>query len=104
MQKTHQQLADETKYHLVEFRKENDYLPVVVASPSGEVKDNPKEAPDFLQYVMDNRVRLRKKKSQAFYTRKTHWYIKQKKMESIRNMDKVLFLILKKIISVYWIV
>ncbi|VVC40616.1 Ribosomal protein S5, N-terminal,Ribosomal protein S5 domain 2-type fold,Ribosomal protein S5, C- [Cinara cedri] len=87
-QKTHQQLADETKYHLVEFRKENDYLPVVVASPNGDVKTDPKEAPDFLQYVMDNKVRLRKKKFPPFYTKKTHWYIKEKKMETIRNMEK----------------
>lgn len=82
-------MADETNYHLVEFRKDNDYLPVVVASPKGPVKTDPKEAPDFLQYVMDNKVRLRKKKFPPFYTKKTHWYIKEKKMESIRNMDKV---------------
>uniref|UniRef100_A0A2S2NHX0 Small ribosomal subunit protein uS5m n=1 Tax=Schizaphis graminum TaxID=13262 RepID=A0A2S2NHX0_SCHGA len=87
-QKTHQQLADETNYHLVEFRKENDYLPVIVASPKGPVKTDPKEAPDFLQYVMDNKVRLRKKKSLPFYTKKTHWYIKEKKIETVRNMDK----------------
>lgn len=82
-------MADETNYHLVEFRKDNDFLPVVVASPKGPVKTDPKEAPDFLQYVMDNKVRLRKKKFPPFYTKKTHWYIKEKKMESIRNMDKV---------------
>lgn len=87
-QKTHQQLADETNYHVVEFRKENDYLPVVVASPKGLVKEDPKGAPDFQQYVMDNKVRLRKKKFPPFYTKKTHWYIKEKKMETIRNMDK----------------
>lgn len=89
LQKTHQQLADETNYHLVEFRKENDYLPVVVASPKGPVKEDSKSAPDFLQYVMDNKVKLRKKKFPPFYTKKSHWYIKEKKMETIRNMDKV---------------
>lgn len=82
-------MADETKYHLVEFRRENDYLPVVVASPKGTVNTDPKDAPDFLQYVMENKVRLRKKIFPPFYTKKTHWYIKQKKMETIRNMDKV---------------
>lgn len=82
-------MADETNYHLVEFRRENDYLPVVVASPNGFVKEDPKGAPDFQQYVMDNKIRLRKKKFPPFYTKKTHWYIKKKKMESIRNMDKV---------------
>jgi small subunit ribosomal protein S5 len=87
-QKTHQQLADETKFHLVEFRRENDYLPVIVASPKGSVRKDSKEAPDFLQYVMENKVRLRKKKFPPFYTKKTHWYIKEKKMETVRNMDK----------------
>lgn len=91
VQKTHQQLADETNFHLVEFRRENDYLPVIVASPKGPVKTDPKDAPDFLQYVMDNKVRLRKKILPPFYTKKSHWYIKQKKMETIRNMDKVYF-------------
>lgn len=73
----------------MEFRRENDYLPVIVASPTGSVNENPKEAPDFLQYVMDNKVRLRKKKFPPFYTRKTHWYIKEKKLETVRNIDKV---------------
>lgn len=82
-------MADETNYHLVEFRKENDFLPVIVASPKGPVKTDPKEAPDFLQYVMENKVRLRKKKYLPFYTKKTHWYIKEKKIETVRNMDKV---------------
>lgn len=38
-QKTHQALADEKGLHLVEMRKENDYYPRVVASPSdGKVR------------------------------------------------------------------
>ena len=28
-----QELADEKRLHLVEFREENDYFPLVVASP-----------------------------------------------------------------------
>lgn len=39
---------------------------------------------------MDNKVRLRKKKFPPFYTKKTHWYIKEKKIEVVRNMDKVI--------------
>jgi len=38
-QRTHQALADEKQLHLVEMRKENDYYPRVVASPSdGKVR------------------------------------------------------------------
>lgn len=38
-QRTHQALADEKRLHLVEMRKENDYFPRVVASPSdGKVR------------------------------------------------------------------
>jgi hypothetical protein len=33
-QETHAELADRTGYHVVEFRKECDKLPMVVASPS----------------------------------------------------------------------
>lgn len=32
-QRTHQELADEKKLHLVEFREENDFFPLVVATP-----------------------------------------------------------------------
>jgi len=38
-QRTHQALADEKRLHLVEMRKENDYFPKVIASPSdGKVR------------------------------------------------------------------
>uniref|UniRef100_A0A1B6J4L2 Small ribosomal subunit protein uS5m n=1 Tax=Homalodisca liturata TaxID=320908 RepID=A0A1B6J4L2_9HEMI len=65
-QKTHEQLAEETGLHLVEFRKENLDCPVVMASPQS-VREHLRDTPDFLQYVMDNRVVLERKKWPPFY-------------------------------------
>ncbi|KAI4486209.1 hypothetical protein M0802_012470 [Mischocyttarus mexicanus] len=91
-QKSFQEMADEKKLHLVEFRHENDDFPVVVASPSQvrtseEIK--PTEILDFNQYLMDGKVVLKKKKPPPFYTKLTSWVHKQKKLERIRNKPDV---------------
>uniref|UniRef100_A0A1B6KYM6 Small ribosomal subunit protein uS5m n=1 Tax=Graphocephala atropunctata TaxID=36148 RepID=A0A1B6KYM6_9HEMI len=65
-QKTHEQLAEETGLHLVEFRKENQDYPVVMASPQ-TCRENLRDTPDFLQYVMNNRVVLERKKWPPFF-------------------------------------
>ncbi|XP_054277920.1 28S ribosomal protein S5, mitochondrial-like [Macrosteles quadrilineatus] len=65
-QKTHEQLAEETGYHLVEFREENGELPIVLASPQ-EPKQDSTDPPDFDQYIMNNRVALQRKKFPPFY-------------------------------------
>ncbi|XP_012256636.2 28S ribosomal protein S5, mitochondrial [Athalia rosae] len=91
-QKTHLQLAEEKKLHLVEFRKETGEFPHVVASPS--VVRKPEEISnseilDFKQYVMENRVVLRKKKFPPFYTKLKSWEIRLRRQEYLRNQDKV---------------
>jgi len=45
-------LAEETKLHVVEFRKENDYFPAVVASPPvchTQSRVKPHEIMDYTQ-------------------------------------------------------
>lgn len=44
----------------------------------------------YLQHVLGGRVILKKKKFPPFYTRLPSWIICMKKMENIRNQDKVL--------------
>lgn len=90
MQKSYQQLADEKRLHLVEFRSENGNYPIVIASPS-EVR-KPEEVPsqeilDFNQYVLGGKVVLQKKKVPPFYTKLSSWQLKLKKMERVRNHD-----------------
>lgn len=90
LQKSHQQLADEKRLHLVEFKSENGNYPAVVASPS--VVRKAEEIPsseiiDFRQYIMDGRIVLKKKKYEPFYTRLNSWILKTRKMERIRNHD-----------------
>ncbi|CAD0203992.1 unnamed protein product [Chrysodeixis includens] len=91
-QRTHQQLAEEKKLHLVEFRSENEYFPKVVASPS-EVRTKDEllknETLDFTQYVMNNKVILKKKKFPRFYETMPHYKIYLKKYEKYRNHEKI---------------
>ncbi|XP_077299755.1 mitochondrial ribosomal protein S5 [Arctopsyche grandis] len=89
-QKTHQQLAEEKKLHLVEFRKEKEYFPKVVGSPSVvREKTDSNEVLNFTQYVLDNRVVLKRKKYPPFYTKLPHWVISLKKFEKRRNHEKI---------------
>ncbi|XP_069672769.1 small ribosomal subunit protein uS5m [Periplaneta americana] len=91
-QKTHQMLAEEKKLHVVEFRKENDYFPTVVASPSvcRTKKDiSPKEVLDYTQYALGDRVVLKKKKQPRFYTKLPSWENYLQKSQYTRNKNKV---------------
>lgn len=91
-QRTHQQLAEEKKLHLVEYRAENLYFPKVVASPN-EIRTKeeiPKdETIDFIQYVMNDRVVLKKKKWPRFYESMPHYQLYLKKYERHRNHEKI---------------
>ncbi|KAL4717931.1 hypothetical protein ACJJTC_001349 [Scirpophaga incertulas] len=91
-QRTHQQLAEEKKLHLVEYRAENEYYPKVIASPK-EVRTKeeiPKdETLDFIQYVMNDKVILKKKKFPRFYETMPHYQIYLKKYEKYRNHEKI---------------
>lgn len=91
-QKNHQQIAEEKRLHLVEFRKENSNLPKVVASPQSCRKDDEidsNEVLNFTQYVMGDRIVLKKKKFPPFYTKHRSYEIYLRKQERIRNQDKV---------------
>nr|CAD7454150.1 unnamed protein product [Timema tahoe] len=91
-QKTHEQLAEEKGLHVVEFRKEEDYFPTVVASPSlcrSQDQIQPNEVLDFTQHVLGDRVVLKRKKFPPFYTKLPSWENHLMKMEKIRNHDKV---------------
>ncbi|XP_074104955.1 mitochondrial ribosomal protein S5 [Cotesia typhae] len=91
-QKTHEQLAEEKKMHLVEFRDEDDDFPTVVASPAQvrkaeEIKSD--EIMDFTQYVMGGKVVLKKKTFPPFFQRLPSWTIRLRKTAYLRNKDEV---------------
>ncbi|XP_050675023.1 28S ribosomal protein S5, mitochondrial-like [Leptidea sinapis] len=91
-QRSHQQLAEEKKLHLVEFRAENEYFPKVVASPTVvRTKDEiaKDETLDFIQYVMNDRIILKKKKFPRFYQTMPHYEVFLKKYEKYRNHEKI---------------
>ncbi|XP_034834081.1 small ribosomal subunit protein uS5m [Maniola hyperantus] len=91
-QRTHQQLAEEKKLHLVEYKTENEEYPTVVATPSyvRTKEEIPKdETLDFIQYVMNDRVILKRKKFPRFYETMPHYQIYLKKYEKYRNHEKI---------------
>ncbi|XP_011686328.1 PREDICTED: 28S ribosomal protein S5, mitochondrial-like [Wasmannia auropunctata] len=90
-QKSYQQLADEKRLHLVEFKSENGNYPVVIASPS-EVR-KPKEVSsretlDFTQHVLGGKVILQRKKHPPFYTKLPLYKTKLLKLERSRHFDE----------------
>ncbi|XP_041969398.1 28S ribosomal protein S5, mitochondrial [Aricia agestis] len=91
-QRTHQQLAEEKKLHLVEYRAENSYYPTVVASPEKvrTKEEIPKdETLDFIQYILNDRVILKRKKFPRFYESMPSYQIYLKKYEKYRNHEKI---------------
>lgn len=92
-QKTHEQIAEEKGLHLVEMRKENNYFPTVLASPT-VVRDSteiePNEILDFKNYVMNGRIPLKTKSPLPFFTKLPSWLIHLRKLEHHRNQDEVI--------------
>ncbi|XP_064484382.1 small ribosomal subunit protein uS5m-like isoform X2 [Ornithodoros turicata] len=90
-QRTHQQLADEKRLHLVEFRNETDLFPRVVASPttgcrkSAEV--DPNEECDLNMVVSGGKVAREKEKFVPWYIKQNTkgWQIHLKKVAPYRN-------------------
>lgn len=91
-QKTYEEMANDKKLHLVEMRKENNYFPTVLASPS--IVRTSQEIPqdeilDFKQYIMNGRIPLQKKKPAPFFTKLPSWLFHLRKQERRRDQDQV---------------
>ena len=87
-QKNHDQIAESKGLHLVEFRKEFDSFPKVIASPTKcreekEIKRD--EIMDYTQYAMGGKLVLKRKPLPKFYTKHRSYGIYLKKQEKIRN-------------------
>ncbi|KAM7361548.1 mitochondrial ribosomal protein S5 [Cochliomyia hominivorax] len=91
-QRTHKQIADEKQLHLVEFRKEQEGLPHIVASPDicrNETSITKDEIIDFTQYVLGNKIVLKKPVLPPFYTKTAGFKLFSKKQEHFRNQSNV---------------
>lgn len=91
-QRTHEEIAEESRLHLVEMSSANDYFPKIVASPAqcrtaDEIPSN--ENLDFTQYMMNGQIIYKKKKYPPFFTKYRSWDIYCRKKERLRNQDKV---------------
>ena len=92
-QRTHEEIVEEKKLHLVEFCEENNYFPNVLASPVGECRKSidvkSDEVLDFTQYSLDNRVIYKRKKFPPFYSTYKSYQVHLQKQEQLRNKDEV---------------
>lgn len=92
-QKTFQEIADDKRLHLVELSKETGYFPKVLASPEICRKKSEIENTEYLnlrQYLMNGRIYLHKKPYVPFYTRLPSWKNHLRKVERLRDQDKVI--------------
>lgn len=92
LQESHNELADRMGYHVVEFRKERDNLPVVIASPSSGVvrEDELKDEEEDLEVEFDRlyyggKCELQRPPRQWFYSKSRSWKKKKAEMHAIRN-------------------
>jgi len=77
-QRTHQELANEKRLYLVEFRAENDNFPMVVATPdNGKVRTEneiePNEVLNFDMITHDSHLPYFRKERPKFYTKLPCW-------------------------------
>jgi len=87
-QRTHQELADEKRLHLVEFREENDYFPLVVATPEHvRTKEElePNEILDFEQIVYDGHLPRFFEEKDPWYTKKASWEVAERKRKPVKH-------------------
>lgn len=108
-QENHQELADRTGYHIVERRKERDYFPVVVASPSdGKVKD--KEVSNELEDIeMDyerlyygGKTELKRPPKKPFYFKTDGFRNKFARVHKVRNQHHLNILKLSGLVPRYF--
>ncbi|XP_046342285.2 28S ribosomal protein S5, mitochondrial-like [Haliotis rufescens] len=86
-QESHQELSERMNLHLVELRRERDYFPNVIASPTSEVstKGVKEEVVNFENLYFRGRVPLYKAKTKPFWQKHPHWYIKWAQLHVVRN-------------------
>ncbi|XP_060062674.1 small ribosomal subunit protein uS5m-like [Ylistrum balloti] len=90
-QETHQELADRMKMHVVEFRREKHYFPLVVASPQdGAIIKPPKDKEnyDFENFYFKGKTQFFLKRPPIFYKGSPSWYKKAHQLYKIRNQKK----------------
>lgn len=94
-QETHSELADRMGYHVVEFRKERDNLPVVVASPSNgiaensELKDEEEDLQvDFERLYYGGKCELKRRPKKWFFENTKSWKKKSAEMHAVRNQPQ----------------
>lgn len=89
-QKKYQELADEKQLHVVEFRKEMDYYPIVLASPSKKIRNDSELENEFEYdsnlYFLKGRFRRPELEKKPFYANTPGYQRHLKFKSAVRNM------------------
>lgn len=82
-------------YHVVEFRKEREHLPTVIASPAGgvvrddELKDEDEDLEvEFDRLYFGGKCRLERPPKQWHYSKLKCWKKKTMEMHAVRNQPE----------------
>lgn len=91
-QKTHEEIARKTNLLVIEFRNETGLHPRIISKPES-CKTNKdllqNEVLDYNQYVLDDKIILKKSKFAPFYVKTNGYNLYLQRKEQVRNQDKV---------------
>ncbi|OQR73348.1 28S ribosomal protein S5 [Tropilaelaps mercedesae] len=100
-QKSHQDIAEEKRLHVVEFRPERSFFPEIIASPkNAPVRTSDEigsyEELDINRYISGGKMIIQKPKKMPFYTRLPGWEIHLRKTDNLKNERMVRLRIFRK--------
>lgn len=92
-QKTHEEIARKTNLLVIEFRNETGLHPRIISKPVSckTMKDLlQREVLEYSQYVLDDKIILKKSKFAPFYVNSKGYNLYLKRKEQLRNQDNIL--------------
>lgn len=100
-QKSYQSLADERQLHLVELRNENFNYPKILASPSGEVRNESdikakNENLDFTYYINGGKIKSVKVKRPSPFLNHPTYYKHLDRLDITKNREKTRIMLAAK--------
>lgn len=84
-------MANRTKLHVVEFRKDRDYVPIIQASPAdGDMRTdvNEEEDLDFERLYFNGKVLVKRPPKRSVFHRMRSWHHKKRIVHRRRNQSE----------------
>lgn len=98
-QRKYEDMAEEKGLHLVELRRENFNMPVVLASPKSKVRTEfeiKNENLDFTYYIYDGKIKEVRPRLQYNFENHPTWYRYLDKLDYVKNREQTKLLLAAK--------